>query len=112
MRRLLGVISCSTRKTIPEKSIVIIEVLECFKGSDPILLGQISIPEPKVFPVHFAVDFNDKPITDKLYKGMFVVNAHINTNGKLTFLCEDSVNFVDAKEKLIFDNVNLKLTQK
>jgi uncharacterized lipoprotein YbaY len=108
MKIISGKISCTKKKTIQPGSTVYVQAVECFVDKNPELLGQIIIPSASTFPVLFEMSFDEKPIIQKKFTGMYLIFVKIQKKDKTQFL-NDGDQFVFEKTQVILDKIDLEV---
>ena len=110
MKIISGRISCTKRNTIPSGSTVYVQAIECFVDKNPIVLGSIVIQSASTFPVLFEMSFDEKPIIEKRYRGMYLIIVNIQKKDKIQFN-NDGKPFVIEKIQHILDKIDIEVDQ-
>ena len=108
MKNISGKITCKLHSRIPTGSTVYVQALEFFVDQSPKLLGSMVIASAKTFPVLFEMSFDERPILEKRYKGLYLLCVSIEKKDKIIFSC-DGIPFVIEKVQDILDKIDIEV---
>ena len=109
MKIISGKITCTKKKTIQSGSTITIQAVECFVDRNPQLLGQIIIPSASTFPVLFEMSFDEKPIIQNKFRGMYLIFVKIQNSHEKIIFSNSGFEFVTEKTQNILDEIDLKV---
>ena len=113
MRTISGEIACPTKSEIPDGANVTINVIDCGRMDvAAITLGQQIINDPKCFPLHFEVEFDDSFLQAEMFHGRYAINCRIEVDGKLYFINDTHFNIVsDRNTKKLKDHLDFHVIE-
>ena len=108
MRKISGNVTSSGKQEIPKGAVAVISVVDCGRMDAPsITLGKVELKDPKQFPLHYELEYDDSFLRAQQFHGQYAIQARIETNGQLNFINDTRFNIVsDHQTKKVLDKLD------
>lgn len=113
MRKISGKITCETKSGIANGAKASVRVIDCGRMDAPsITLGQQIIDDPKSFPLHFEVEYDDSFLKAEGFHGQFALQCFVELGDKLLFVNDTRFNIVsDHSKRELFDTMDFHVIE-
>lgn len=113
MRKISGKITCETKNDIASGAQAGIRVIDCGRMDAPSkTLGQQIINDPKSFPIHFEVEYDDSFVKAEQFHGQYALQCSIEHGDKLIFVNDTRFNIVsDHSKRELFETMDFHVIE-
>ena len=108
MAKINGGISFNTKEPIPDGAVATIQILDVSLADAPAKkIAEAIIQNPKTFPINFEIQYDSKLLSNP--HGDYVINARIETNGKLNFITDTKFSVFDHNTKSALNSIDFNV---
>lgn len=106
MKKLTGRVTCAQGdRKIDENAVTTIELIDCsIACAASITLVSIQ-PKIKAFPFEFELEYDEKPILEKM--GDYAIQIRIESNGKLKFVTDTRFLITNDYHDKLLDHIDM-----